>query len=302
MIFFFLSKLFLTHIFFDSFAIAVGSELAQFSRRYFFSGALLAYVLVSAYAWAQFPYDNLCDPENPTVTGLSGTYDYVTADGTTTSVTVTQDYPVVFCRQSWLEADGFPFPPTPKLQPEGLKWMNASQERLTTIYGWTSVAALVGFIVIFFGSAISRFCLSWFKGVTEPEPQNQHIDFSSNPEIFGYVPQMKRGGFPFPFLACNIDQIDSVSFYCLWTMFLYRTIYSQACFSSFVKNLIGWKDPYNHYDYHNLIFDVPWEGLHREKYTDSSAQVSDASAEPVRRPIFSIIKHYPPKWMTELQR
>jgi hypothetical protein len=34
----------------------LGGELAQFSRRYFFSGALLAMAIVSAYAYAQFPY------------------------------------------------------------------------------------------------------------------------------------------------------------------------------------------------------------------------------------------------------
>jgi hypothetical protein len=33
----------------------IGTQLAVFSRRYFFSGALLTFSLVSAYAWAQFP-------------------------------------------------------------------------------------------------------------------------------------------------------------------------------------------------------------------------------------------------------
>jgi hypothetical protein len=35
---------------------SLGGELAKFSRRYFFSGALLAMAIVSAYAYAQFPY------------------------------------------------------------------------------------------------------------------------------------------------------------------------------------------------------------------------------------------------------
>jgi hypothetical protein len=67
----------------------LGGELARFSRRYFFSGALLAMAIVSAYAYAQFPYgkkhlygrsivakprdqltlqsfsDNLCKPDVP---------------------------------------------------------------------------------------------------------------------------------------------------------------------------------------------------------------------------------------------
>ena len=46
---------------------AIGSELAVFSRRYFFSSAALATCLVSAYAFAQFPYDNLCDKDGQIV-------------------------------------------------------------------------------------------------------------------------------------------------------------------------------------------------------------------------------------------
>jgi hypothetical protein len=44
----------------------IGAELPKFSRRYFFSGSLLALCIISAYTWAAFPYDNLCLPDNPT--------------------------------------------------------------------------------------------------------------------------------------------------------------------------------------------------------------------------------------------
>lgn len=188
---------------------SIGSELAQFSRRYFFSGALLAYVLVSAYAWLQFPYDNLCDPDQP-ITGASGVYQYQAPDGTIIPTTVTQDTEVVFCQQSWLYLDRFPFPPTSALQPAGLTWMRGSQETLTDVYGWFSLAVLVFFIVFLFGAAITRFLFSWFRGVYSPAGQDQHIDFSSNSEMTAYVPQIKRGGFAFPMLACDVDQLDKV--------------------------------------------------------------------------------------------
>jgi hypothetical protein len=90
--------------------------------------------------------------------------------------------------------------------------MDGSQPLLTTIYGWTSVVALVVFVAVFFGSAITRYIMSWFKGVYRPRGQNQHIDFSSDPDIDGYVPQIRAGGFPFPFLACDVHSIDEVSF------------------------------------------------------------------------------------------
>jgi hypothetical protein len=83
----------------------IGSELAVFSRRYFFTSATLAFALVSSYAWAQFPYDNVCDPGEP-VDGFSGKYTNVT-DGNDKLVSgdgiveVTQDTNVLYCDQSF---------------------------------------------------------------------------------------------------------------------------------------------------------------------------------------------------------
>lgn len=39
----------------------IGTQLAVFNRRYFLSAALLAFAVVSSYAYAEFPYDNLCN-------------------------------------------------------------------------------------------------------------------------------------------------------------------------------------------------------------------------------------------------
>jgi hypothetical protein len=53
----------------------IGAELVVFSRRFFFTGAMIAFAIVSSFAWAQFPYDNLCDPlEGEAETGLRNTY------------------------------------------------------------------------------------------------------------------------------------------------------------------------------------------------------------------------------------
>jgi hypothetical protein len=83
----------------------IGSELAVFSRRYFFTAALITFALLSSYAWAQFPYDNICD-NNDSQNGLSGNYtgmstlrgELVNGDGV---VHVTQDTGVIYCSQSW---------------------------------------------------------------------------------------------------------------------------------------------------------------------------------------------------------
>jgi hypothetical protein len=111
----------------------LGSKLAVFSRRFFFSGALLTYIVVAGYDWAQFPYDNLCDPVDAT-SGYNKTYSYVAyldkqknSDGFS-SLTVVQPTNVIGCKQDWLSSDSFPFPSTPsRLQSISRQWMTNEQ-------------------------------------------------------------------------------------------------------------------------------------------------------------------------------
>jgi hypothetical protein len=84
----------------------IGAELAVFSRRFFFTGATIAFAAVSSLVWAQFPYDNLCDPLRDDVTpDWSGNYTGVKdlngklVDGG--SVLVEQDTNSVECLQNW---------------------------------------------------------------------------------------------------------------------------------------------------------------------------------------------------------
>lgn len=103
----------------------------------------------------------------------------------------------------------------------------------------------------------------------QPAGSSQHIDFSSNPEIFAYVPQIKRSGWPFPFLICDTIDID--------------------------PGLIGWRDEHRSHDYYNVIFDLPYDGLRRER-----DDYSETAKHPKGRPIYSLVKHYPPKWQLDL--
>ena len=136
-----------------------------FSRRYFFSGALLAFAIVSSYAWAQFPYDNICLPDNPTSV-VASTYDNVMIlNGTVTSITVTEDEAFRFCNQHWRAYSGIAFPASPRWQENGLNWMTPNQETLTTLYGWTSLVVLIVFILAVFGGTMVRYALSWIHGM-----------------------------------------------------------------------------------------------------------------------------------------
>ena len=70
---------------------ALGSEVAKFSRKYFFTIAVVAYAVISAYAFAGFPYDNLCRKKQPQF-GAAGTY-YVENK----PYPVTEDEVFVYC-------------------------------------------------------------------------------------------------------------------------------------------------------------------------------------------------------------
>jgi hypothetical protein len=213
---------------------------------------------------------------------------------TTTQITVDQNTEAQFCNQGWRSLDGIAFPMTPRVQYGGLKWMSSSQETLTEVYGWTSVVALILFIVIVFGGVLIKYSLSWLKGTYKPSGEDQKIDFSNVPEISVYVPFVRVRNFPYPLLACDIDDLP--------------------------QTLIGWTDKDNSYDVHNIIFDVPYANMKRtrsvlsntagdtkisehEDYHESSdyniaeeAAEEDAAGDKMDRvrprPIFSIVKHY----------
>jgi hypothetical protein len=121
------------------------------------------------------------------------------------------------------------------------------------------------------------------------------IDFSCSLQSFGYIPNVKLFDAPFPLLACDVDNL--------------------------CQDLIGWYDPSRCYDYHNLIFDVPWDGMPRQKRLRTHAtgklriadhsqllgteakltrQLSNSAAEICSPPVFSIIRHYPVSWHEDL--
>mmetsp|Transcript_26866 Transcript_26866/g.41186 ORF Transcript_26866/g.41186 Transcript_26866/m.41186 type:complete len:253 (+) Transcript_26866:134-892(+) len=242
-----------------------------------FPTTLVVLAYVSAYAWAQFPYDNLCPTGE---VGFEGKY---SADSSMQSRVVSQTKSYSFCNQNFFRLEAFPYPPLPGKQPEDGVWMTDDQERITDIWGWTSVAVMVSFIMGVFGQSVWIGFRNIFQGIYKPEGREQHIDFGGVEEIFGYVPQIPVGGFPFPLLACDIDDVD--------------------------QNLVGWNDRQNSYDIHNLIFDVPYAGMRRTKRIEENtrgtptlkensayllnSQRSFPTEQGLDNPIFSIVKQYP---------
>lgn len=100
-------------------------------------GCLAVFAIISSFVFAQFPYDNICDPPNP-LTGMAKTYSGVTlanglpvneGSGSQGIAIVTQDTSVVFCDQSRSGSDEFWFPATKRVQGDGPTWFTEEQVR-----------------------------------------------------------------------------------------------------------------------------------------------------------------------------
>uniref|UniRef100_A0A7S4IST2 Uncharacterized protein n=1 Tax=Odontella aurita TaxID=265563 RepID=A0A7S4IST2_9STRA len=279
----------------------IKTRLSRAFRTYFYATAVMVMAVMSARAFAMFPYDNICDSESPTG-GFSGKYNATLPDGSLEEINVFQDNQVIFCQQSLSKLEQH-FPAVPSVQKNSQgEWMDPSQEKLTRIYGWTSFVIVIAYAVIGFIVVLGTEVKSIYKK-KGPKRQDQDnlIDFNTeNLGVQAYIPHVIHPAFDFPLLACDIDEMD--------------------------QKLIGWNDPIHSYDFHNLIFDVPWPGMNRtkriltctrgaatlsrhkdyeaeetdrtatfstEKEKEASVHLSQESKEPRHeRPIFSILKYY----------
>jgi len=147
----------------------LGSRLAIYSRRYFFTGAVVAFVISSSYAWAQFSYDNVCDPVNGTVTPTSITIENVRTleQSPLTTITVGQEEPVFSCAQGSRRQQGVSFPPSADDQPNGLKWMNEDQETVVTLFYWSTLIGVIFFLVGAFSATVYKGLVALFKNTYE---------------------------------------------------------------------------------------------------------------------------------------
>eukprot|EP01082_Thalassiosira_pseudonana_P015471 g13944.t1.1.5e17418c g13944 g13944.t1 contig9:789813-792639(-) len=254
----------------------IGTETARFSRVYFTTAAVVLGAISSAFAYAQSPFTFLCscDENSDSVCNVPNTQSFANVEllnGTQIGTIETSGVSYYFCDQR-----NIGFPPTPDKQGDDV-WMTPSQERLSRLYGWFCLILLVLYGVGVLGQQFIRRLLSLTRGVYKPTGADQHKDFSSGIgiESFGYIPQLTISGFHFPLLCCNIDDID--------------------------MGLISWRNPNAHnkqhpsrnYDEYNLIFDVPFKDLTRSRH---ETVIESNSSAGNGKPLFSIVKHWPPDW------
>ncbi|KAL3924069.1 MAG: hypothetical protein SGILL_001273 [Bacillariaceae sp.] len=208
----------------------LGFHIARLTRYWFVPFVLGSHVFMSAYWWSGYPYDNVCEDEE------NGGY--------------------VYCNQN-LYGQRI-FPPLPRFQPNGQHWMSDSQEIVTSMYAWTSVAMICLGVAAFWRNMVMPCIQGIFHSTYEPDGMDQGIDFTitkDRPEMHGYVPQVEAKEFTYPLLAADISGVDD--------------------------DLIGWSDSRQGYDMNNMVHDIP----HIIGGDDQSI---------TSHPIFSIVKQYDP--------
>ena len=240
----------------------LGPMISAFSRKYFFSLALMAMALISAYYWSGFPFDDVCQSidssdgdSNPNaghwLIDIKGS-----SDSTETTV-LPSDPTFVRCNQDYFRYyDGersFPF--TSRHQPSdpNLQWMTSDQETITNLWGSISLIVTALVFLRFFASWIQN-TISYYQGNDYvPRGDDQHKPFSKEESICSYIPQVSSSVFEFPLLACSVDKIDPA--------------------------LMDWEDSNRGYDWHDLTKDAAF--LLRGKKIDQHV-------------MFSKVAHWPP--------
>jgi hypothetical protein len=234
----------------------LGTQISEFSRRYFFSLAIVAMAVLSSYYWSAFPFDNLCSNEVSQAPSFSGSWLVSPSGGEAVELTLDEDDASFrYCLQDFFRfsRDDRSFPFVSKYQLEGQEWMTDDQETVTDVYGWSAVAVL-GIVLLSFLWGWYGSVRSLFRGTYEAVGEDQGIAFSDVPSINSYIPQVESPVFSYPLLACSIEGID--------------------------KELLEWTDPDRPHSFYDLTKDA--EVLLRG--TDVSSKV-----------VFSQISHWPPE-------
>mmetsp|Transcript_17239 Transcript_17239/g.23946 ORF Transcript_17239/g.23946 Transcript_17239/m.23946 type:complete len:578 (-) Transcript_17239:207-1940(-) len=216
-----------------------GSQVSIVTRNYLFTATLVVYAVIMAYQISGFPYDDTCDTGEIVETNYDqyhGTHTATTGSDEQVSVTIRRsDNVFQFCDQDMLRyRQPSAFPPIPSFQPDGKEWMTSGQEDALNIIGWTCVAVLAYGTVIYVNRILISFLKKLFCHSYKPSGEvggNTFTHVLEEAGIGAYVPQVKKGGFNYPLLACDTSKIDT--------------------------ELLGWQDPDGSYDEHNLIFDFP---------------------------------------------
>ena len=229
---------------------------------YYFLLCIVTYSVMSAYNIAGFPFDNACKTGESLPEYYEGTYG---SEGNGINFTISADDKVYkFCNQNLFRFFPAVFPPFPSDQPVGSEWMSETQLKYLPIYGWLCLGIIITVSAIIAIRLFVRFVVPLCFRKHKSQGRAMEDSFSEVDDIKGYIPNVDIRGYEFPYLMCDISDID--------------------------PELIGWSanstvDP-NSY---NLTSDLP-QVLRRTKSKKTIGE---------ENPVFSKVMHWPPSSETE---
>ena len=144
----------------------IGDGLANFSRRYFFSLAVVVGAIVCAYDWTQYPFDRICEISSDIAEGKNVTNYTINGNGPFNStVQEVPEGPKVsifdsdedICQDRWKVLTSFltfsKFVEAPR-----------SQEDWTQVYRSVAFLLVIGYIISTLGLRMWHFIKAWFIG------------------------------------------------------------------------------------------------------------------------------------------
>jgi len=271
----------------------IGTQVAEFSRKYFLSFAIVAGIVVASYDWALFNFDRVCNGET---SFESGSYTVKIFDKDqnkdeedrvreeTIFVNSENSNAVRVCNSDrCCQNIGLTFPPVPRfVETEEFSWMSDGQKLVSGCFGWFGLAVLVIFLLTVFGNTVYVFIKSLVTANYDDSKQgkDQNIDFSNLEYIDAYIPLIREPSLAFPLITCDIDEIP--------------------------LKYLGFEIPIDErMDDYNVLFDIQHEDMRRSskmrasmlsmKGLDVISQHSqyEFSSKQETHPLFDIVKHWP---------
>lgn len=228
---------------------------------YFILICLITLAVTSSFNIAQFPFDNACPTDETPPSYYIGNYIIDTRD-VKANFTITEESPVYkFCNMNMYSY--FVFPPVPEMLPSWSNWMSEDQIKLSKINGLAALSIIVIVSIVFIGRLgfVSLFAVCCKPTKTQIKNSTPFSNLSKT-QLDGYIPQVKVPGHLYPFILCDVNDINT--------------------------NLIGWHGCDNNndtYDEHNISHDI----AKVMKGTDNAD-----NRRGNQKHLLSIVKHWPP--------
>lgn len=206
---------------------ALGNTTAK-NDRLVLNLMIVLFAMFSAGAYSSFPYDNTCDETTIVPSDYVGSFTAFDIDKVEVQIPpiASESTSSKFCDQDIVGSVLTSF----HWRKASEEWMNSDQKEIAAVFGWTSIVVTLVVSFLLYLKLKKGPLRKFFFKVYEPDGVASAKKFSELKEVALYIPQERVFGNSFPLLLIDTSDIAT--------------------------EFIGWTDPYNLYEEHNVIFDV----------------------------------------------